>query len=80
MTDPRQDEREKAAQNFCVAYADAFIMQDAIRDLKSLLKATEAATLEEAANMVMQEHRIGDRDGWIDFAIKIRGMAKERRS
>jgi hypothetical protein len=86
MTDPRQDERERVARAFMdrhrlLGFEGCLkAIPDSVRALAELLKATEAAVLEEAANMVIQEHRMGDRDGWIDLGVKMRDMAEERRS
>ena len=70
MTDLRPDEREQQAREFVANYS----LGDNVNRLVVLLKATEAAVLEEAANEVVF-HAYAK-----DFAIWARNQAKERRS
>ena len=83
MTDPRQDERERVAQKCIrdteevwnrVCHIDDETHAALVRNITNLLKATEAAVLEEAANEVVF-HAYAK-----DFAIWARNQAKELRS
>ena len=81
MTDPRQDELEKQARKLIDSIygprADACMgasYDEYVQETVALLKATEAAVLEEAANEVVF-HAYAK-----DFAIWARNQAKELRS
>ena len=91
MTNPRQDERERVARAFMdrhrlLGFEGCLkAIPDSVRALAELLKATEAAVLEEAAK-VCESWIIRHDQGASGISIlaivanQLRDQAKERRS
>jgi len=93
MTNPRQAERERVAQKCIrdteevwnrVCHIDDETHAALVRNITNLLKATEAAVLEEAAQHVLNGSFLHDQAPTAMFAKEVAAMlrrkAKERQS
>ena len=98
MTDPRQDERERVARKCIrdteevwnrVCHIDDETHAALVRNITNLLKASEAAVLEEAATFVdeydvseaaSQDYEMGVANTCTGIAWCLRMKAKERQS